>query len=363
MSGDSLRIGVVGVGFGASVHIPAFQSEGIDVVAVCSRRQERAEEAAEKFGIANVFTDYDEMLRLDGLDAISIATPPALHLPMSLAALTAGKHLICEKPFALNTAEAQTIYDAAQASNLTAVIAHEFRYSSGRAYARELIADGYIGNLRLCLMRLVFGTPPLEKPPKLSLDRDLAERGGGFLFSLGSHYIDCLRYWFGEVESVTGDLRTLMPERRGESKKIIMSDADDTFSMTLNFVNGGFAQMTSSRAASFGAGSAVEIYGDEGTIFLPQDFLNPPSHGTVLAAKAGDEKLEQIPVPDRLQSFQDDRDDRLFPFRMQVRDFLRGIDEGSSPAPNFYDGLRCQQVLDAVRESSATGRQVAVPAG
>ncbi len=357
MTRDSLRIGVVGVGFGASVHIPAFQSEGIEVVAVCSRRQERAAETAEKFGIKNVFTDYEEMLRLDGLEAVSIATPPAFHLPMSLAALAAGKHLICEKPFALNTAEAQTIYEAARATNLTAVIAHEFRHSSGRAYARELIADGYIGNLRLCLMRLVFGGPRPDRTPPFAPERDLAERGGGFLFALGSHYIDCLRSWFGEVESVSGDVRTFMPKRKGK----LRADADDTFTFTLNFVNGGLAQMTSSRAATFGSGSAVEIYGDAGTIFLPQDFINPPSHGTVLAGKLGDEKLEEIPVPERLQSFQDERDDRLFPFRMQVRDFLRGIEEGTSPAPNFYDGLRCQQVLDAVRESAATGRQVAIP--
>ena len=360
MTSDNLRIGVVGVGFGASVHIPAFQSEGVDVVAVCSRRQERAEEAAEKFGISNVFTDYEEMLRLDSLDAVSIVTPPALHLPMSLAAIQAGKHLICEKPFALNAAEAQTIYEAARDSKVTAVIAHEFRHSSGRAWTRELIADGYIGNLRLCLMRLVFGTPPRNKLPPFVPDRDLAQRGGGFLFALGSHYIDCLRSWFGEVESVSGDLRTLIPERRGDSG-IVMADADDTFSMTLNFVSGGFAQMTCSRAASFGSGSAIEIYGDEGSLFAPQDFLNPPAHGTILGGKAGDEKLEEIPVPERLQSFQDDRDDRLFPFRMQVRDFLRGIEEGTSPAPNFYDGLRCQQILDAVRESSATGRLVSIP--
>ena len=103
----ALRIGIVGVGFGATVHIPAFQSEGLEVVAVCSRRSERVQEAAAKFGVPNAFTDYDEMLRLPGLDAVSIATPPSLHKEQALAAIAAGKHVMCEKPFALNASEAR----------------------------------------------------------------------------------------------------------------------------------------------------------------------------------------------------------------------------------------------------------------
>src|SRR5690349_10652880 len=110
----TLRIGVAGVGFGATVHIPAFQSEGVEVAAVFSRRRERAQEAADKYGIDHVFTDYDKMLAMNGLDAISVVTPPPLHHSMSLAALAAGKHVICEKPFALNQGEALEMWRAAR---------------------------------------------------------------------------------------------------------------------------------------------------------------------------------------------------------------------------------------------------------
>ena len=89
--------------------------------------------------------------------------------------------------------------------------------------------------------------------------------------------------------------------------------------------------------------------------------VNPPPHGTLLGAKIGDDALAEIPIPERLQPFADDRDGRLIPFRLMVREFLRGIQEGTSPSPNFYDGFRCQQVLDAVRESSATGRVIQIP--
>ena len=121
--------------------------------------------------------------------------------------------------------------------------------------------------------------------------------------------------------------------------------------------------MTGTNAAPFGPGASVEIYGRDGTLVTPHEDagVNPPPHGTLLGAKAGDDALSELPIPERLQPFADDRDGRLMPFRLMVREFLRGVREGTSPAPNFYDGFRCQQVLDAVRESSATGRVVQIP--
>ncbi|MGE0058852.1 MAG: Gfo/Idh/MocA family protein [Dehalococcoidia bacterium] len=354
MNNRPLRIGVAGVGFGAAVHIPAFQSEGVEVVAVCTRRPERAEEAAQKFGIPNTFTDYDAMLAMDGLDAVSIVTPAGLHHEMVMKAVAAKKHIICEKPFALNGAEAKEMFDAAQASGLTAVIAHEFRYSSGRSAAKELIDQGYIGNLRFCLMKLLLGAPPAnsnQQPRPVAL-------GGGMLFALGSHYIDCLRDWFGEVESVSGELSN---QAQGLPRdEVITSFNDDTFTFTLNFAKGGFAQMTASRAGLFPSASSVEIYGDAGTLSAPQSGPNPPAHGTLQGAKLGDAGRQDLEVPARLGPIVDERDERLPPFRLQVRDFLKGIESGTSPAPNFYDGWRNQQVLDAVRESAKTGQRVAI---
>jgi predicted dehydrogenase len=366
MENRPVRVGVVGVGFGAAVHIPGFQSEGVEVIAVCTRRQERAEEAAAKFGIPNVFTDYDEMLKMPELDAVSIVSPVPLHHPMSIAALDAGKHVMCEKPFTLNQALAQEMWEKAQRSGLTAMVAHEFRFASARMRVKELLDEGYIGDMRLCLMRLVQGgfrpgaaAAPAGPQPFVP-ERDQAAMGAGFLWGLGSHYIDCLRHWFGEVESVSGDAVNFTPDRLS-GNEVVKADADDTFSFTLHFAEGGYAQMVASRAAPFGSGAGVEIYGSGGALVTPQRGVNPPAHGTLLGAKVGDEKLVEMEIPERLQPFADDRDDRLMPFRMLAREFVRGIHEGTSPAPSFYDGLRCQQVMDAVRESSLTGRRIAIP--
>ena len=136
-----VRIGVIGVGFGSVVHIPAFQSEGLEVVAVCARNEARAEAAANFFNIPHVFSDFQRMLEMPDLDAVSIVTPPALHHEMALAALNAGKHVLCEKPFALNSVQAREMWEASEASGLTAMICHEFRFAASRMQVKELIDD------------------------------------------------------------------------------------------------------------------------------------------------------------------------------------------------------------------------------
>ena len=363
MAEDTVPIGVIGVGFGAQVHIPAFQSEGLEVVAVCSRREQRARAAADRFGVPHVFTDYHEMLRLDGLHAISVVTPVPLHHPMTMAALEAGLHVICEKPFTTDQSLARQMWEKAEDTGLTTMIAHEFRFASGRMRVKELIDGGFLGPLHVVLMSLVTGPQRPFQPPRLS-DRDDATKGGGFLGALGSHYIDCLRHWFGEVESVAGHVATHLGERTlSDSEETVQATADDAFSFSLHFAGGGRATITGTNAAAFGPGARVEIYGRDGTLVTPHvgAGLNPPPHGTVLGAKVGDDALAQLSIPERLEPFADDRDDRMMPFRLLAREFLRGIRDGTSPTPNFYDGFRCQQVLDAIRESSATGRVVHIP--
>jgi len=355
-------MGVVGVGFGATVHIPAFQSEGIEVVAICSRRRERAEDASVRFGVEGVFTDLDAMLAMPGLDAVSIVSPVPQHHPMALAALAAGKHVICEKPFSTDQAHAQELWDAARSSGRTAMIAHEFRWASGRMRVKELLDEGFVGVPRLATMRLVLGNNrPPAPPAAYDAGRDDADLGAGFLWGLGSHYIDCVRHWFGEVESVSGDVANFTSERIAGAR-VVHATADDTFLFTLRCASGALVNMVATRAAPFGSGAAIEVYGSEGALFTPQTGLNPPAHGRLLGARIGEERVQELTIPERLQPFADERDDRLMPFRLFTREFLRGVREGISPAPNFYDGYRCQQILDAVRESSRTGRRVDIPA-
>ena len=358
MPASKRRIGIIGVGFGVQVHVPGFRSEGWDVVAICSRSREKVEKAAADAGIAGIHTDPLELIGRGDIDAVAIITPPAAHHPLSLAALRAGKHVLCEKPFALDAGQAREMRDAAATSGLTAMVAHEFRHTPQRAYIKQLLADGYIGKFRLCTIELFLDRYVTAAPRPLSWMASNAA-GGGLLGALGSHYIDALRDWFGEVATVCGRLAALRPDVVAAGGNIVKAESDDTFVFTLTFENEGIATMIASFAATPSRGTRIAVMGDEGTLLAEQPGPNPEEDGAVIASRRG-EPLRELHTPAQYTPFRDPRDHRLMAFRLLVRDFSRGVDRGTSPAPNFNDGLRCQEVMDAVRESSNSGQTIAL---
>jgi predicted dehydrogenase len=351
------RIGVIGIGFGAQVYIPGLQSEGWEVAAVCSRNREKATKVAEAAGIRNVHTDPLELIQRDDIAAVAITTPPGAHRELAIAALKAGKHVLCEKPFAIDAREGAAMRDAADASGRTAMVGHEFRHTPQRAYVKELLSDEYVGKFQLCTIELFLDRYVTPQPRPLTWNAFKAD-GGGVLGALGSHYIDGLRHWFGEVASVFGHIETLRPDLTdAATNRIVEAETDDTFLFSLEFKNGGFATMISSFAATPARGTKIVVMGDNGTLIAEQAGPNPTEDGVVIGSRAGS-PLQELATPKKYTPFTDARDHRLMAFRLLVRDFTTGIERGTSPAPNFADGLRCQEVLDAVRESSESGRKV-----
>jgi predicted dehydrogenase len=351
------RIGVVGVGFGAQVYVPGLQSEGWEVAALCSRSRDKAMKVAEAAGIRDVHTDAMELIQRDDLAAVAITTPPGAHRELSIAALRAGKHVLCEKPFALDASEAAMMRDAAETSGRTAMVGHEFRHTPQRAYIKQLLTDGYIGRFQFCTIELFLDRYVTAQPRPLNWSALKAE-GGGVLGALGSHYIDGLRHWFGEVASVSGHVEALRPDLvDAATHRIVKSETDDTFVFTLQFKNGGIATMNSSFAATPARGAKIVVMGDNGTLIAEQTGPNPMEDGVVTGSRDGS-PLRPLETPKKYMPFTDARDHRLMAFRLLVRDFTAGIERGTSPAPNFTDGLRCQEVLDAVRASSESGRTV-----
>lgn len=357
MQPDKRRIGIIGIGFGTQVHVPGFRSEGWEVAALCSRDSSKVRQAADAAAVADTHTDPFELIARPDVAAVSITTPPGAHRPLVLAALKAGKHVLCEKPFAIDAMQAREMRDAAANSGCTAMIAHEFRHAPQRAYIRDLLATGHIGRFELCTIELSLDRFVSREPRPLSWIAHKSA-GGGMLGALGSHYIDALRHWFGEIATVSGMLRTLRPDMRDSATgEIVQAETDDMFSFTVTFRNGGVATMTATFAANPGRPTKIVVMGDEGTLVAEQPGANPMEDGIVVAGRNG-APLQPLPTPARYLPLADPRDHRLMAFRMLVRDFTRGIEAGTSPAPNFDDGLRCQRVLDAVRLSSASGRTI-----
>jgi predicted dehydrogenase len=278
---------------------------------------------------------------------------------LAIAALKAGKHVLCEKPFALNAKQAAGMREAAEEAKRTAMVAHEFRHAPQRAYIKQLLDEGYIGQFQLCTMEL-FLDRAISATPRPATWNAYNANGGGLLGALGSHYIDCLRHWFGDVATATGRVATFRPDMVDPATgKPVKAETDDSFSFLLTFRNGGMAIMTASFAVTPARGAKIAVMGTNGTLYAEQAGPNPTEDGVVLASQGG-APLKPLPTPPQYTPFKDARDHRLMAFRLLVRDFNRGIGAGISPAPSFTDGLRCQEVLDAVRESSEAGRTVKV---
>ncbi|MEO5700057.1 MAG: Gfo/Idh/MocA family oxidoreductase [Casimicrobiaceae bacterium] len=353
-AGAKPRIGVIGIGFGAQVYLPALQSEGWDVAALCSRHRDKAEKVAAAAGVPDVHTDAMELIARADLDAVAITTPPKAHCALVLAALEAGKHVLCEKPFALDAAEAARMRDAAAKSGRTAMVGHEFRHTPQRAFIKQLLSEGYVGNFELCTIELFLDRYITPTPRPLTWNAYRAE-GGGLLGALGSHYIDALRHWFGDIATVSGSLDILRPDLVDEAtQRAATAETDDTFQFTARFKSGGLATMIASFAVTPARGARIVVMGDRGTLIAEQPGPNPLEDGVVIGSQDG-APLRTLETPVQYTPFKDSRDHRLMAFRLLVQAFNAGIAQGESPSPNFTDGLRCQEVLDAVRSSAASG--------
>ncbi|MDH3424639.1 MAG: Gfo/Idh/MocA family oxidoreductase, partial [Gemmatimonadota bacterium] len=288
-----MKVGIIGASFAKAAYLPALRHvPGVEVVAVASARMESARSAASEFGVPHAYDDWDLMLASHEFDLVCIATPTDLHEPQTLAAIAAGAHVLCEKPTAMNAAEAATMLEAAERAGRVHMIDHELRFNPNRMRIAEIIAEGALGEIRhvnIANIGTTWGDPASR--PKGDW-WSLAEKGGGRLGANGSHQVDLLRWWLGEVAWVTGAAPTMVPDRLDrETGAPWTATADDVAFFTLEMASGAVAQVFMSGVAAHGMGNETRIFGSGGTITLSND------DERLLYAPAGDD-FEDITVPD-----------------------------------------------------------------
>jgi hypothetical protein len=346
-----LGIGVIGTGFGARAHVPGFGLlDEARVVAICSERPERARAVAVEHGIPAAYGDFRELLADPAVEAVSIATPPHLHHPMAVAALLAGKHVLCEKPMARTVAEARDMLRQAQAAGVANMINHEFRFLPARQRVKELIDEGYIGELRTVSLTIFRGAlaDPDGRAYSWLMDQ---EKGGGMLGAIGSHAIDTLLWWFGPITGVTGRLATTVPERydpaSGQPRPV---SADDTSALLVQFAGGALGSLHISSAAWHGAGENLEIYGSEGTLILK-------ASGALLGARRGERRLRQLTIePPADPAVPEETPPSVALFLRLARRFVAWARTGAPAAPTFEDGLAAQEVIGGAQKSAQDGQ-------
>jgi predicted dehydrogenase len=352
---QSIRIGLIGTGFARSVQLPAFRATpGAEVMAICSAHREKAEATAKEFNIPHAFTDYRQLLKLDELDLVSIVTPPHLHCPMTLDAIKAGKHVLLEKPMALDLAEASELYQQAESPGIIHLIDHELRFSPTRRKLKALVDQGFLGRLYHVNMTQAAGR---RADPQVPWDWwSDASQGGGLLGAVGSHQIDQLRWWFGEIEETSGHLETFVRARPlpGTGGKTRLVETDDFCSFQVRFEHEALGTVSLSSVARYAESwQRVEAYGSAGTLILDK--------GRLWGGHRDDKELVELTEPDPLKGKVAGLSEGEFPtaFAHFARALVQSIREAKDPkgtkgpegAATFYDGMRCQAVLDGVRRS------------
>jgi predicted dehydrogenase len=349
---DTIRIGIIGAGFAQTTQIPGFKNcEGARIIAIASARREHAAEVAREYDIPNVEDDWRSLVSRDDIDLVSIVTPVVTHCEMTLAALDAGKSVLCEKPMAMNADEARRMADGARAAGALALIDHELRFLPGRIKMRKLVQNGAIGKVRHA--SLTFRSDSRADPNRPWNWWSDEKQGGGALGAIGSHVVDGFRWFLGtEISEVLANLATHVRERKDREGRARAVTTDDETNMLLRFADGEFTEGATGIASMslVEAGKPehrLEIFGASGALMIEEN-------GEVWRSKAGDGEWHRVEVGsgELAPGMSDNGWARGFTiFSRKIVAALRAGETTVEGGATFEDGYRTQLVLDAARRS------------
>jgi predicted dehydrogenase len=371
----SIGVGMVGYAFMGRAHSQAWHTVGraFDLplrprlAAICGRDQAATAAAAGRLGWAAAETDWRALIARDDVQLIDIAAPGGLHAPIAIAALQAGKHVLCEKPLANTLAEAEQMAAAADAafpSGARAMVGFNYRRVPALALARRLVEAGRIGTLRH--VRAVYLQDWLVDPDSPLTWRMQAEQAGsGALGDLGAHIVDLARFLTGdEIAGVSAVSATFVEERPlldGEGAGRVT--VDDAVVFSARFASGALGSFEATRyAAGRKNGLRIELNGSAGSLAFDLERLNElefyDGDDTDGGSTAGFRRiLVTEPEHPYLSAWWPPGHTLGWEhtFTNQARDLLTAIADGGEPTPSFGDGLAVQRVLDAVQRSAAAG--------
>ncbi|MDY7004884.1 MAG: Gfo/Idh/MocA family oxidoreductase [Cyanobacteriota bacterium] len=358
----TIGVAVIGTGFGQKVHIPGIQAHHkTKLLAVYNPDLEKAKSIALKYNIPHAFNTIEEIISIPEITAITISTPPFLHYEMAKKVLSAGKHLLLEKPTTLTVEEAQELYQIAITNKCVATMDFEFRYVPAWQLFAELLADKYVGDKRLIKIDwLASSRADPNRPWNWYAQKD---KGGGALGAIASHSFDYINWLFGPAKKLWGQLNTSIKTRPDptEDNKLKPVDADDTCNIMLELADGTPCQICISSVTYQGRGHWLEVYGSKGTLIIGSDNQKDYVHGFKVWGSQNGETLAEIKIPDRLEFPQVYPDGRIAPFIRVVDNWVQAIELEKSVVPSLREGVYSQLLMDLTHESNMTGTWVNVP--
>ncbi len=352
-----IGVGIVGTGWG-QLQIESFQrARDMQVLALCDVDEARVRNIAQKYKIEFTCTDYRNLIARKDVDLVSVVVPPDLHKSIVQAAMDAGKHVLVEKPLALTASDANELLKFARAKGIVHGVDFEMRFLPALAYCKELIEEDYLGQL----LR-VDVTMGMEHPWGEHGNWALEDaRGGGVLMELGSHFIDTLLWWFGDVRSVLAGRRTYFPvvklpvaakDSRDPSFVKKPVTGDDAFWSVMQFERGGEALMNFVTGARHAPEWTISVYGSMGSLIVQS--------GQLLGKREGDREMAILSIPKRLELGDNPSDPLMWGMARLAERMAAKInhERDAKPFPDFCDGVAVARVIDAIRRASDERRWV-----
>jgi predicted dehydrogenase len=365
---NTLGVAMLGQGFMAQAHSRAFAAlKTLEdrpaavprLVSICGRDRESLERSRRRWGWQAASFDWREQVTDERVAIFDNVAPNSLHLEPSLAALAAGKHVLCEKPLARTAAEARRLAREAGRAGVVHMCGFNLRFLPAVRLARELIERGELGDITHFRARFL-ASSALSADQLRTWRFDHAGAGSGALADLGSHLIDLGRYLAGDPVAVSAATRTFVPTRDGEAV-----DVDDSFAAVVEFEDGAVGTLEASRAAGRRSNECVfEVDGTLGSLGFDVERLNAlevidrRKRRTRIDVTAPDHPFMELwwPAPGHQIGWGDT-------FVHELRHLLAAVADGRSVRPcgaDFEDGYRCAAVCDAILEAAARGRRVEV---
>jgi predicted dehydrogenase len=345
MTDKPIRVGFVGAGANTRKHhIPKLKAQpGIELVSVANRTKESSERVAKEFGIARAHGDWREVVEAKDVDAVCIGTWPYMHAELTLAALAARKHVLCEARMAMNAAEGRRMLEGSRrAPQLVAQLVPAPHTLEVDRKLKQLIAEGYAGQLHAVEVQATQQARFAEQGEALHWRQNIALSGNNIL-NMGIWYEAMMR-WLGPAARVMAMTKIATPKRKDEAGQWHEVKVPDHVDILVNFKSGPVAHLRFSSLTALAPPAEAWIFGSEGTLRIEPDAKR------LSGGRRGDKELKEIAIPA----------DQRIGWRVEEEfvNAIRGREKITHT--NFEDGVRYMEFTDAVAKSAASGQAVDV---
>jgi predicted dehydrogenase len=361
MAVDPIRIGIVGAnvnyGWGTRAHLPALAKlPEFEVRAVCTNHLDTAQETAKQFDIPLAFEGIDAMVAHPEVDLVVVCVRVPAHHELVMTALNAGKHVFCEWPLGANLQQAIEMRDTARAKGVVHAVGLQSRGAPVLNQARDLIKDGYVGELVSVALRST-GAGAGVRTPASTWMADVAN-GANTLTIQGGHAIDALRFCAGEFREVAGVVTTQLKESKiSGTDEVIANTSPDNVAIGGILQNGAVASIHVQSVPVIGTGFLLEIHGTEGSLVVRSESSANTGELELRAARRGSTVLEPIALDEQYRWAPEVPSGPPLNVGQQYRRLAEAIRGAGEYEPNFDTAVDLHRLLDAMVASSSTGER------